>query len=429
MQVNFSSDIFNKKFYALLKNQSRHLVLYGGAGSGKSIFAGQKILFRMLSEKNHRFVMVRKIHKTIRNSQFKMLLDLIDKYNLEHLFSINKTEMSISCPYTKSEIIAVGVDNPEKVKSLVQITGMWYEEPTELTPEDFRQMSIRMRGKTNFYKQEILTFNPISEHHWLVSEFFPLAIRQALKKNVNNIANLIRRTRVGKILLSLKATIMHSTYLDNAFLEVEDKAILEELKYKDYNYYRIYCLGEWGVLGNLVYENGFEILKKYPTEFEETFYGLDFGYHHPATLIKVQVRDGKYYTTELLCETKLTNTQLLNEIQEEGLIENINDIIYADCAEPDRIKEFDSAGFNIKPAYKAKNSVKDGIDFIKSQAVYSIASNIRLNREATCYKWREDKYGKPLDEVVKYFDDMLDALRYAIYTHSKESTVKFAFVG
>ena len=228
MEVNFASEIFNPKFFPLLENNSRHLVLYGGAASGKSIFAGQKLLWRMLTERNHRFVMVRKVHKTIRNSQYKMLTkELIESYNLSDLFELNKTEMTISCPSTNGEIIAVGIDSPEKIKSLSKISGIWYEEPTELTPEDFRQMSMRMRGRGQYYKQEILTFNPINENHWLVGDFFPPAIKQALKKNPNNIANLVRRIKAGEHTLSLRATINHRL---NAMLTEHDTLLgsLEE---------------------------------------------------------------------------------------------------------------------------------------------------------------------------------------------------------
>ena len=146
LQIDFRKEIFNDVFYPLLHNESRYLVLYGGAGSGKSEFAGQKILYRMLSEKNHRFILVRKVGKTIRNSQFKLLKDQIVRYGLQDYFEIRETDMRIMCPLTQSEILSVGLDDKEKIKSLAQPTSIWYEEISELEMQDFRQMSLRMRG-------------------------------------------------------------------------------------------------------------------------------------------------------------------------------------------------------------------------------------------------------------------------------------------
>lgn len=48
-------EISNEKFLPLFFDQHRHLVLMGGGGSGKSIFAGQKIIDRCISEKNTGF--------------------------------------------------------------------------------------------------------------------------------------------------------------------------------------------------------------------------------------------------------------------------------------------------------------------------------------------------------------------------------------
>lgn len=41
--------------------QNRYLLLMGGAGSGKSFFAAQKVLHRMRHSAGHRFVVVRKV--------------------------------------------------------------------------------------------------------------------------------------------------------------------------------------------------------------------------------------------------------------------------------------------------------------------------------------------------------------------------------
>jgi len=55
----------NDCFLPLFFDEHRFLVLKGGGGSGKSIFAGRKILERATSEPGHRVLVVRKVARTI----------------------------------------------------------------------------------------------------------------------------------------------------------------------------------------------------------------------------------------------------------------------------------------------------------------------------------------------------------------------------
>ena len=55
---------FNSAFIPYLDNRKRYEIYYGGAGSGKSHFIAQKILYRMLRERGHRYLVVRKVART-----------------------------------------------------------------------------------------------------------------------------------------------------------------------------------------------------------------------------------------------------------------------------------------------------------------------------------------------------------------------------
>ena len=63
----------NDCFLPLFFNKSRYLVLKGGGGSGKSIFAGRKVLERVTTEEGHRWMVCRKVDKSIRKSCFDQL--------------------------------------------------------------------------------------------------------------------------------------------------------------------------------------------------------------------------------------------------------------------------------------------------------------------------------------------------------------------
>ena len=185
-------ELTNEVYYPLYRDKRRYLVLYGGAGSGKSVFAAQKILVRMLTEQPHRFLVVRKVARTLRFSVFSLFQDMIAQWNLTPLFKINKSDMTITC-INGNQIIFAGLDDVEKLKSIAGVTGIWIEEASELEERDFHQLDLRLRGPTKHYKQIILTFNPISALHWLKKVFFDFK-----KEN---------------------ATVVKSIYKDNKFID------------------------------------------------------------------------------------------------------------------------------------------------------------------------------------------------------------------
>lgn len=377
-------ELTNDIYYPLYKDTSRYLVLYGGAGSGKSVFAAQKILVRMLTEQPHRFLVARKVARTLRFSVFSLFQDLIAQWSLSPLFKINKSDMTITCT-NGNQIIFAGLDDVEKLKSIAGITGIWIEEASELEERDFHQLDLRLRGPTKHYKQIILTFNPISALHWLKKEFFDY------KKD--------------------NATVLKTTYKDNKFLDLEYAKVLEELKFKDRTYYNIYALGEWGILGNLVFTN--YVIEDIPLNDESynaIYYGLDFGYNDPSVLIKIGWKDSEIYVLDEIYERHLTNTELIKLC--ESRVDKRH-LIIADSAEPDRIQEFKKAGFRIQPCTKGKDSVKFGIDWLKRRKIHIHPSCVNTIKEIQTYKYREDKDGNVLDEPVDFNNHAMDALRYA----------------
>jgi len=233
LDFSFIPNVTNPIYYPLYFDESRYLVLWGGGSSGKSYFAAEKIIDRVVEERPHKILCVRKVGKTIRESQFAELKRVVYDWGLEKLFKFPKgatSELYIQCALNGNEVIFTGLDDVEKMKSIVGITSMWIEEPTELEAEDLRQLDIRMRGQTKHYKQIILTFNPIYITHWLKSEFFN---RENPKAN---------------------ATTCHSTYKNNKFLDEASIEVLEGFKLTDPYYYSVYCLGQWGILGKTIFD-------------------------------------------------------------------------------------------------------------------------------------------------------------------------------
>ena len=217
----------NKTFMPLFFDTHRYLVLKGGGGSGKSVFAARKIIERASCEPGHRFLVCRKVARTLRESCFRLICALLIEFYPAGTARIYTGDMRIVFA-NGSEIIFAGLDDVEKLKSIYEITDVWVEEATEISRDDYSQLKIRMRGKSPYYRQMILTFNPISIMHWLKKEFFD-------KK-------------------SSKVKVHESTYLDNRFLTEEDRQTLEDFRDTDEYYYNVYCLGMWGVTGKTVFD-------------------------------------------------------------------------------------------------------------------------------------------------------------------------------
>ena len=140
IKLNLDRKIFNDAYYPLLNNYSNKFeIYYGGSwlGSGKSVFVAQKLIVKSLREKR-RVLVNRKVGASLKESCFKLIKDILSNWNILEYSNINKTDLTIELP-NGSIFLFKGLDDPEKIKSIVGITDCWCEECTELNQEDFDQ--------------------------------------------------------------------------------------------------------------------------------------------------------------------------------------------------------------------------------------------------------------------------------------------------
>ena len=213
----------NKAYEEFMHDKHRYCVLYWSAGSGKSNAAAQKVIRRCLEENtpefHHIFTVVRKYRTTLRGTVFEQIKGELQRMGISEMMTINES-YGVFKFWNGAEIRCIGLDDPEKIKSLVS-TGCWIEEATELEESDFSQLDLRFRGEAPFCKQLILTFNPVNEAHWIKRRFFDTP------------QNGFTYT-------------LHTTYKDNFFIDEQYKKLLEEQYRFDENLYRIYVEGKWG---------------------------------------------------------------------------------------------------------------------------------------------------------------------------------------
>ena len=283
----------NDIYIPLLEDTRRFLILYGGGGSGKSVFAAHKLILRTVGERGHKFLCLRKVGDTVKDSIFAELQAATEDLGVSDEFQVNKTDRTFTHLLTGNQLLCKGLDDPKKIKSIKGITGMWLEEATDFDETDLEQLNIRIRGEKQNYIQYIISFNPVDEDHWLKKRFFD-------NKQPDT-------------------TICHSTYKDNYFLSEVDRQQLESLKDRNLLYYEVYCLGKWGIVNksdkfmyNFVSEKH-EIDFYQPNKRLPILISFDFNVA-PMTCVVGQQVDEKLYifdevkqpgSTEELCELVL----------------------------------------------------------------------------------------------------------------------------
>ena len=401
--IDFSRlpDVINKAYYPYLWDTRRFNVFYGGAGSGKSVFVAQRYIYRLLTERGRNLLCIRKVDKSNRDSTFALLKQVIIQWGLQGQFHFTQSPMVITCLWNGNQVIFRGLDDVEKIKSITFVSGpltdIWVEEASEITEADDLQLRMRLRGTAPVAKQITYTFNPIIATHWLKGRFFDFPLSRD------------------------RASVLRTTYKDNAWLDLDDRAEIESLKDQDIDFYRVYALGEWGVLGDTIFSNF--VIEDFGftwDDFDAIYQGQDYGFSHPFAHECVGMKDGELYIFDEVYKRQRTNTQLITDVTDYFTPKRVIDRvkrgpITGDSAEPDRIKEWSDAGFKVEAAKKGPDSVRFGIDTLRRHRVHIHASNCPgIAAEFPNYSYRKDKNGNVLEEPIRFKDDGIAALRYAL---------------
>jgi phage terminase large subunit len=376
-------------FYENMMSDKEININIGGGGSSKSHSIIQLLLFKFLTEENKKILIIRKTMPSIRSTVLIPFYEQLSAFGIRERVKVDKVGMNMF--YGSNMIHFNGLDNPEKIKSS-NWHYMWFEEATEIDMSDFNTVRLYLRAPSsdNKMNQIYLSFNPIDEFHW------------------------IKRWLIEDPSFSKDVKVIHSTYKDNPFLPEKAKQRYEELINQDINFYRIYALGEWGKLENLIYKN-WEIVDSMPTKIPgaRVVYGLDFGFNDPTVIIKSTVKDMDVYHEEILYKTGMTNNDLISFMKTNIPKSEWSKPWWADAQNPDKIREIRLAGFNIKAAQK---NINDGIDLVKRFRQFILKTSSNLIKEYRAYSWRTDKNGNVLDEPVDFLNHGCDSTRYSLYS-------------
>lgn len=406
----------------VLSHKYTHYVFPGGRGSTKSSFTGGICIpLLMMNYPNIHAVCFRKIGNTIQKSIFAQVVWGIYQLGVEALFKIPKTYATpIVYKPTGQQIIFMGLDDPDKVKSIKLPFGYigitWFEELDQFAgPKELRKvLQSTMRGGKLFW--DFRTFNPpISKNNW-----------------ANEYAEECEIQRPHD------TVVIRNTYLDVPEDWLGEQFIIEAEELKRINprayehEYMGHAIGTGGDVFPNVEDMDMEVLvsrtdaygnviDKAPMwkTFSNIYNGIDWGFAiDPFRFVRVhfdKTRLDLYIFTEY-SSVKCRNQEVFEELYENQKLLKKSELVTADSAEPKSIADFKAYGAWIRPANKGPDSVRYGIKWL--QGLRHIYIDKRrcpeTYREFIQYEYEQDKDGNFISAYPDENNHSIDAVRYAL---------------
>lgn len=279
--------------------------------------------------------------------------------------------------------------------------GAYINEASLAKQEVFGEIVSRCSGTG---ARVLADTNPDNPEHWLKKEY--------IDKQSDNIQSF------------------HFRLDDNTFLSDRYRKNIKDATPSGMFYDRD-INGLWVSAEGVVYRD-FDASKHYIQSKDlpqlSTFYcGVDWGYEHWGSIVVIgETEDGVTYLVE-------EHAAQFEEIDywvdiAKGIQERYGSRIpfYCDSARPEHVARFTREHIKAKNADKARLSgVEEVAKRFKQDKLFVCRDKVKKFRdEIYQYVW-DKKNGEP----IKLYDDVLDALRYAIYTHSKDKARVKSFKG
>lgn len=316
-----------------------------------------------------------------------VLIELTNKYGIE--INFNK--------HNEFKLFGVKVCcfGHGTIRDMARIRGMtsfgaYINEGTTAVEEVVREILNRCSGEG---ARVMMDTNPDNPEHYIKTDY--------IDKADNN-----------------KIIEIHFELDDNDFLTDEYKENVKSTTPTGLFYDRD-ILGLWVNSEGVVYKdfNKSMILARYNKQnIIKYFAGVDWGYEHLGSIAVIGV-DGlgnHLLVKEIVAQYEEIDywvQQAKEVVKEFGNID-----FYCDSARPEHVARFSREGFK---AHNANKEVLSGIEVVaqlmKTNKFYVLDSCSHFKKEIYNYVWDKSK-GVP----VKANDDLLDALRYAIYSESSK---------
>jgi PBSX family phage terminase large subunit len=259
MVYRLSTRLFNPLYWwlvwALNNDDLRYIFIFGGSSSSKTHSVVQA-LSKSQVDKCESTMVLRKFGVDIDDSIYSDFKSIGGELKFDHVQIYQQRVVKLK----NSRIRFRGLDDSEKLKGLKGFKYLYYNELTQFDEADFDQGRKRLRGMSG--QKIIADWNPISEKHWIKTNVLdketwidlPLTAPDAPTKYATlEKTSYVRLNERGNMLL------IRTNYLSNywvighpagkgGFYDKHTVDDFENDKINKPNYYRIYGLGDWGVI-------------------------------------------------------------------------------------------------------------------------------------------------------------------------------------
>ena len=387
----------------------KNYFLVGGYGSSKSYNVAFKILLK-LGEEKRKCLVVREVYDTIRDSCFSLFQDVATNMGIYDQLQFKSSPMQIKFP-NGSTIIFKGMDKPEKLKSINDVSVIWLEECSEVKYEGYKELLGRLRHM-KMSNHIICSTNPVSEDNWTYKHFFKDEENDLLVLDDNDLYS-------KRIVKADNIYYHHSTCEDNFYLPKDYIEELNKMKKYDPDLHRVARLGRYGV-------NGIKVLPQFEVMLEADvidkisnissrfyFYGMDFGFETSYNALLSVVVDDKnkdLYIFDEYYKNKMTDDKTAIEIASYR-----DKLITADSAEPKTIKYYQQQGFKMRKCKKFAGSRLQNTKKIKRfRHIYCSDKCKNTIRELKNLTYAKKKNGELIYDEFNIDPHTLSAIWYAL---------------